>query len=305
MSINEIRDIFDTLITGLDEAGIAQRVQKLEGYMDEILELNQHINLTAITDRTEFIRKHYADSLLCAGHPEFRSAQSVIDVGTGGGFPGVPLAIVFPEKEFVLIDSLNKRIRIINDLCAKLGIANVRAVHGRAEELARRKEMRESFDLCVSRAVANMSTLSEYCLPFVKVGGYFMAYKGPDCDRELAEAENAVRALGGRVDRIESPSADGLDFDHRNLSTGGSLSPQYSATSCFASSDSVDSAPIYAFSGSIGESDISMNDRILTAITSVSILPVVEQIYFIRFISFPFINNFQWSCRISGCIYHL
>ena len=195
MSINEIRDIFDTLITGLDEAGIAQRVQKIEGYMDEILELNQHINLTAITDRTEFIRKHYADSLLCAGYPEFRSAQSVIDVGTGGGFPGVPLAIVFPEKEFVLIDSLNKRIR--------------------AEELARRKEMRESFDLCVSRAVANMSTLSEYCLPFVKVGGCFMAYKGPDCDRELTEAENAVRALGGRVDRIESPSVDGLDFDHR------------------------------------------------------------------------------------------
>lgn len=215
MSINEIRDIFDTLITGIDETGIAQRVQKLEGYMDGILELNQHINLTTITDRTEFIRKHYADSLLCAGYPEFRSAQSVIDVGTGGGFPGVPLAIVFPEKEFVLIDSLNKRIRIINDLCAKLGIANVRAVHGRAEELARRKDMRESFDLCVSRAVANMSTLSEYCLPFVKVGGCFMAYKGPDCDRELAEAENAVRLLGGRVDRIESPSADGLDFDHR------------------------------------------------------------------------------------------
>ena len=108
--------------------------RKFEGYMESVLEKNKHINLTAITDRDEFIRKHYVDSLLCASSAEFRNANSVIDVGTGGGFPGIPLAIAFPEKEFVLIDSLNKRIRIINELCENYGIDNVTALHGRAEE---------------------------------------------------------------------------------------------------------------------------------------------------------------------------
>ena len=215
VSFDTVRDIFDKVIPGFDDEEIAPRVRMLEEYMDAVLDLNQHINLTAITDRAEFIRKHYADSLLCAGLDEFKSAGTIIDVGTGGGFPGIPLAVVFPEKKFVLIDSLNKRIKIINELCEKIGIKNVTAVHGRAEELARRKEMREAFDLCVSRAVANMSTLSEYCLPFVKVGGCFMAYKGPDCENELLDASHAVDVLGGDVLRIESPSYDGLDFDHR------------------------------------------------------------------------------------------
>ena len=171
--MNNFREIFRKL----DIAFSPDKEDKLSGYMDEILELNQHINLTAITDRDEFIRKHYIDSLLCVSYDEFKNAKNIIDVGTGGGFPGVPLAVAFPEKNFVLIDSLNKRIKIINELCEKLGIMNVRAVHGRAEELARKKDMRDSFDLCVSRAVANMSTLTEYCLPFVKKGGCFIAYK--------------------------------------------------------------------------------------------------------------------------------
>ena len=182
--------------------------------MESVLEKNKHINLTAITDRDEFIRKHYVDSLLCASSAEFRNANSVIDVGTGGGFPGIPLAIAFPEKEFVLIDSLNKRIRIINELCENYGIDNVTALHGRAEELGRNSNFRESFDICVSRAVANMSTLSEYCLPFVKIGGTFIAYKGPECSEELNNASNAIRMLGGEVMRIENPQFDELQFEH-------------------------------------------------------------------------------------------
>ena len=188
--------------------------RKFEGYMESVIEKNKHINLTAITDRDEFIRKHYVDSLLCASSAEFRNANSVIDVGTGGGFPGIPLAIAFPEKEFVLIDSLNKRIRIINELCENYGIDNVTALHGRAEELGRNSNFRESFDICVSRAVANMSTLSEYCLPFVKIGGTFIAYKGPECSEELNNASNAIRMLGGEVMRIENPQFDELPFEH-------------------------------------------------------------------------------------------
>lgn len=209
--MNNFREIFRKL----DIAFSPDKEDKLTGYMDEILELNQHINLTAITDRDEFIRKHYIDSLLCVGYDEFRNAKTIIDVGTGGGFPGVPLAVAFPEKKFVLIDSLNKRIKIINELCEKLGIRNVTAVHGRAEELARRKDMRDSFDLCVSRAVANMSTLSEYCLPFVKKGGSFIAYKGPECADEVRAASRAIKLLGGKLTHEESPIFEGSNFEHK------------------------------------------------------------------------------------------
>ncbi len=185
---------------------------KFRAYMEGVLEWNEKVNLTAITDRDEFINKHYIDSLACAGQSEILNAQRIIDVGTGGGFPGIPLALIYPEKEFVLMDSLNKRLKIIAELCGEIGIGNVTVLHGRAEELAQKADYRESFDLCVSRAVANLATLSEYCLPFVKPGGYFMAYKGPECEAELSEGKKAINVLGGTVTEIRAAGLE--EFSH-------------------------------------------------------------------------------------------
>lgn len=190
-------------------------LQQFAVYMEGILEWNENINLTAITDRDEFIVKHYVDSLIAKDIEAMKYAETVIDVGTGGGFPGVPLAIIFPEKQFVLMDSLNKRLKVIDDLCAKAGITNVVTLHGRAEDLARMKEHRDKYDICVSRAVANMSVLSEYCLPFVRKGGYFLAYKGPNSEEEVNAAMKAIDILGGRVESYtEAFSADVFDFSH-------------------------------------------------------------------------------------------
>lgn len=166
-------------------------------YMEKVLQWNEKVNLTAITDREEFVQKHLVDSLLCAETLEFTESSSICDVGTGGGFPGVPLAVCYPEKDFVLMDSLAKRIKIVQQICDELSIKNVRAVHGRAEDLARTEDYREAFDLCVSRAVANMRVLSEYCIPFVRVGGSFIAYKGADCESEIDDSKEAIRRLGG------------------------------------------------------------------------------------------------------------
>ncbi len=207
----EFEEIFGKLHLAYNDAMGKQFL----GYMNEILEKNKQVNLTAITERDAFIQKHYIDSLFCASAKEFKNASRIIDVGTGGGFPGIPLAIAFPDKQFVLIDSLNKRIRIIHELSENLGILNVSVFHGRAEELARREDMREKFDLCVSRAVANMSTLAEYCLPFVKEGGFFIAYKGSDCNQELRDAKKALRVLGGKIEREENPSFEGISFEHK------------------------------------------------------------------------------------------
>ncbi len=202
----------------LERLGIScgdDTLQKFESYMEGILKWNKMVNLTSITEKHDFIEKHYIDSLLCVSYDPFVKAGNVIDVGTGGGFPGVPLAIAAPDKEFLLIDSLNKRIKIINELCENAGIKNVRAVHGRAEELAKNKVYRERFDLCVSRAVANLSVLSEYCIPFVKKGGWFLSYKGAEIEAELDESRKAVSILGGEIKNIERPAMEGFTLDHK------------------------------------------------------------------------------------------
>ena len=190
---------------------------KLEKYMEGILSWNEKVNLTNITDPAEFRIKHNADSLMCVDFPEFQSAKNIIDVGTGGGFPGIPLAVYAPDKHFTLLDSLNKRLRIIDELADGLDISNITLVHGRAEDVARNREHREKYDLCVSRAVSNLATLSEYCLPFIKVGGYLLAYKGPGADQEVKDAEKALKTLGGSLVDIRETSMEEYGLDHRIL----------------------------------------------------------------------------------------
>lgn len=186
-------------------------------YMEGILEWNEKINLTAITEHDEFIRKHYIDSLLCYGFEELQKADKIIDVGTGAGFPGIPLAIVFPEKQFVLIDSLKKRLNVIDELCNQLGINNVSTVHGRAEDIARDKKHREVYGVCVARAVANIAVLAEYTLPFIRVGGSLLAYKGSDFKKELEEGKKSIKLMGGILTGERSVEIENLGLDHKIL----------------------------------------------------------------------------------------
>ncbi|WP_027399630.1 16S rRNA (guanine(527)-N(7))-methyltransferase RsmG [Anaerovorax odorimutans] len=190
-------------------------ILKFEKYMDSILEWNDKVNLTAITDRKEFVKKHFIDSLACCELEQMKKFKKIIDVGTGAGFPGIPLAIIYPDKEFFLLDSLNKRIKIINEIKTSLDIDNVNLYHGRAEEFAHKKEFREKFDLCVSRAVANLSVLSEYCLPFVKVGGYFAAYKTGNAKEEIDNSLKAIDILGGIIEKKKIMNIDCFDLDHQ------------------------------------------------------------------------------------------
>lgn len=194
-----------------------EQVSKLNKYMQGILEWNEKVNLTRITEPEEFLVKHYLDSLVCCRRDEFLKAKKIIDVGTGAGFPGIPLAIMSPDKQFVLMDSLNKRLKIIDELCLDAGITNVQTVHARAEELARNKQHREKYDLCVSRAVANMAVLAEYCLPFIKVGGCLMAYKGPEAAEEATAAEKAFKLLGGEIQEIYEAKLDQYGISHNIL----------------------------------------------------------------------------------------
>lgn len=190
-------------------------IGKFRIYMEGVLEWNEKVNLTTITDPDEFVIKHFIDSIICANYPEYINAAKIIDVGTGAGFPGIPLSIISPEKEFILMDSLNKRLKIIDELCQRADINNVVTLHARAEELAKNKAHRERYDLCVSRAVANMAVLAEYCLPFIKVGGFLMAYKGPDAENEVIEAEHALSLLGGRAVEIRNGNLKEFGIEHK------------------------------------------------------------------------------------------
>ena len=195
----------------------AAAADRLVAYLDGVLEWNEHINLTAIRDREEALSKHILDSLSCAALPEFRQAERVIDIGTGGGFPGVPLAIVAPDKAFVLVDGTRKKLRVIDDLTSQLGITNVQTVHARAEELAKDPEYAAQFDLCVSRAVADLKVLAGWCLPFVKRGGFLIAYKGAKAEQEADAARTTLRKCGAEVSRIETVQIAGAGADEHNL----------------------------------------------------------------------------------------
>lgn len=174
-------------------------LEKFETYRRRVLEWNEAVNLTAIKDPVEFEVKHFIDSLVICEDGRMRNASRIMDVGTGAGFPGIPLAIVFPEKRFTLMDSLGKRMKIVRELSDEIGLNHVEILHARAEELARKKEYREQYDLCVSRAVANLAVLSEYCIPFVKPGGWFAPYKTSAAEAEIREAGKAVKLLGGEL----------------------------------------------------------------------------------------------------------
>ena len=187
-------------------------LRQFELYMKGVLEWNEKINLTAITEEDDFVEKHYIDSLKLAKLGLLKPGNRIMDLGTGGGFPGVPLAIVYPQTDFILVDSLNKRLKVIDELCGEIGISNVSTVHGRAEDLGQNQEYRETFDCCVSRAVANLSTLCEYCLPMVKPGGYFIAYKTGTSEEEIKNAEKAIKILGGG--KAEIISSDHENIDH-------------------------------------------------------------------------------------------
>lgn len=168
-------------------------------YYEYLVEKNKVMNLTGITEYREVVLKHFVDSLSIAGVLDIGKYNNLLDMGTGAGFPGLPLKIVFPHLNVVLMDSLNKRINFLNELIDKLRLQNITAVHSRAEDAARKKEFREQFDICVSRAVANLSSLSEYCIPFVKKQGLFVSYKSMDIDDEINKSKNAVFLLGGKI----------------------------------------------------------------------------------------------------------
>ena len=187
-------------------------LEQFDLYYELLVEWNKMMNLTGITEYEEVLTKHFVDSISIVKVMDLNNVEWVIDIGTGAGFPGIPLKIVYPHLKVTLLDSLNKRIKFLDTVIAELGLANIYTMHGRAEDYAKKEEYREQYDLCVSRAVANLSTLSEYCLPYVKVGGNFVSYKSGEIDQEVKESGKAISILGGKVERIEKFELSGTDI---------------------------------------------------------------------------------------------
>lgn len=191
-----------------------EQINNFYKYMNLLIEWNEKINLTAITEDEEVVKKHFIDCIKAFKSDAIKNANTVIDVGTGAGFPGLPIAIMNPEVKVTLLDSLNKRINFLNLVVRELGLKNVTTIHSRAEDGARRPELREKFDVATSRAVANMAVLSEFCMPYVKKEGYFVALKGPSIDEELENGRNAIKILGGELKGIIEISIEETDLKH-------------------------------------------------------------------------------------------
>lgn len=205
----KLKEAMQLLHINIDDEKCGQFLQ----YYEMLVEKNKVMNLTAITEFDEVIIKHFLDSAALVQVCDLvKKPWKLLDMGTGAGFPGIPLKILFPELQVTLIDSLNKRVKFLNEVIEALSLQKIEAVHGRAEELGRNLKFREQFDLCVSRAVANLSTLSEYCIPYVRVGGYFISYKSGNIEEEIQVSQKAVKVLGGSMAEVKEFVLPGTDI---------------------------------------------------------------------------------------------
>ena len=214
--MNEKLNKIEERIRSLDLDISAVQVWQFYDYYELLVKWNQFMNLTAITDFEDVVQKHFVDSLSITGEKKLQDVDNLIDVGTGAGFPGIPLKIMFPELKITLLDSLRKRVDFLNEVIDRLHLKQMETIHGRAEDYAKPGKKREMYDLCVSRAVANLSTLSEYCLPYVKIGGEFISYKSGEITEEMKEAKSAVFLLGGRIRGCRNFELPGTEI-HRTL----------------------------------------------------------------------------------------
>lgn len=205
-------EIMNNICKNLELNFDEEKYNKFIKYKDILKLWNEKINLTTIIDDENIIKKHFIDSIKIFNFLPLKNAKSVIDIGTGAGFPGIPIKIVRPEVNMVLLDSLSKRINFLNQVISSIELNNVTCIHGRAEDFSKKVEYREKFDISVSRAVANLTVLSELCIPYVKIGGYFIAMKGPSVENEIVESRNAINILGGKIQDIIEVKDD--EFNH-------------------------------------------------------------------------------------------